>query len=161
MAQSKSGPMDLNSERLKYEEEVAAALQPVQKKYVGRLKVLQKVLMKNGNKDDVAAVEAELEKMGTAMAQQMRYPIEGKWVVKYQNGAIRTYHIHADGAVEFLEANLAGRFTKNGADVLVDFGDDKLERFYWSTVLVVEHYNPKNTYGTQAAQTTGFAEKIP
>src|SRR5579859_4905471 len=146
LAQNKSGPTDLASERLKYEEEFATALRPIQKRYVNRLTILQKSLARKGNKEGAAAVEVELEKMGAAMAQQTRYPIEGQWVVKYQSGAVRTYVIHADGSVDFVEEKQAGRFTKNGNDVLIDFGDNKLERLYWNTVLVVEHYNPKDTY---------------
>jgi hypothetical protein len=161
LAQKKSGPTDLASERQKYEEEISTALEPVQKRYVTRLTALQKSLSRKGDKAGAAAIEAELEKMGAAMAQQMRYPIEGQWVVKYQSGAIRTYVIHADGSVEFVEANQTGKFMKNGSDVLVDFGDNKLERFYWNTVLVVEHYDPKSTYGTEPPKLTGFAEKKP
>jgi hypothetical protein len=158
-AQGRSGPTDLATERQKYEEEVAAALQPVQKRYITRLTTLQKLLARKGDKAGATAVETELERMGAAMAQQMRYPIEGQWVVKYQSGAIRTYVIHADGSVEFVEEKQRGRFTKNGDDVLVDFGDNKIERFYWNTVLVVEHYNPKSEYGTAPPKLTGFAEK--
>lgn len=158
-AQSKPGPTDLATERQKYDEEIAGALQPVQKRYVTRLKALQKLLAKKGDKVGAAAVEAELEKMGAAIAQQMRYPIEGKWNVKYQSGAARTYVIHADGGVEFVEEQQTGKFAKNGDDVLVDFGDNKVERFHWSTVLVVEHYNPKSDYGTAPPKLTGFAEK--
>src|SRR5437016_1192102 len=76
VAQNSSGPTDLAGERKRYEEEIATALQPVQKRYTTRLKALQKLLAKKGDKAGVAAVEAELEKMGTAMAQQLRYPIE-------------------------------------------------------------------------------------
>jgi hypothetical protein len=159
LAQKKSGPTDLASERQRYEEEIAAALEPVQKRYVTRLTALQNSLTRKGDKVGAATIEAELEKMGAAMTQQMRYPIEGKWVLKYQSGAIRTYIIHADGTVEFVEEKQSGKFTKNGSDVLVDFGDNKLERFYWNTVLVVEHYNPKSTYGTEPPKLTGFAEK--
>jgi hypothetical protein len=160
-AQSRSGPSDLSAEQLKYEEELAAALQPVQKRYVTRLQAMQKLMARKGDKAGAAAVEAELEKVGAAIAQQMRYPIEGKWLVRYQSGATRTYVIHADGSVEFVEENQTGKFTKNGANVLVDFGDNKVERFYWNTVLVVEHYNPKASYGTAPPNLTGFAEKVP
>jgi len=122
---------------------------------------MQKLMARKGNKAGVSEVEAELEKIGAAISQQMRYPIEGKWLVRYQSGATRTYDIHTDGSVEFVEANQIGKFTKNGVDVLVDFNDNKLERVYWSTVLVVEHYDPKESYGTGPPKLAGFAEKAP
>lgn len=160
-AQNNPAQSDLAAEQLKYDQELAAALQPVQKRYIARLEGLQKRLARKGDKTGAAAVEAELEKLGAAVSQQMRYPIEGKWLVRYHSGATRTYAIHADETVEFIEEKMVGRFKKDGQNVLIDFNDNKLERLYWNTVLVVEHYDPKTAYGNTPPKFSGFAEKVP
>ena len=160
-AQNNPVVSDLYAEQLKYDQELAAALQPVQKRYIARLEGMQKRMVRKGDKAGALAVEAELEKLGAAVVQQMRYPIEGKWIVRYHSGATRTYVIHADETVEFLEERQSGRFTKDGQNVLVDFGDNKLERIYWNTVLVVDHYDPKASYGNSPPKFSGFAEKAP
>ena len=150
---------DVAAERKKFDDEVARAAQPIQKRYTSRLKLLQKTLAKAGDEVGVAGVEAELERLGLSTAQQTKYPIEGVWNVLYSNDNKRTYRIGADGRVDFLDLNTVGRFTRNGDDVLVDFGDGKLERFYWKSVLAVEHYDPKTRYGAGLPNLTGLADK--
>src|SRR5438270_13006078 len=57
LAQKKSGPTDLASERRKYAEEIAAALEPVQKRYVTRLTASQKSRSRKGRNAGEAASE--------------------------------------------------------------------------------------------------------
>lgn len=161
VAQSNKTASSFNSEKARYQEEAAAVLLPVQKRYTTRLRVLRKALVTRGDTGGVAEVEAELERLETATGELNQSPIEGKWLVTYQSGAKRTYFIKANGTVQFPENNSVGRFTKQGREVLVDFGDNKLERFYWKPVLVVEHYDPKTKFGIAPPNTTGTAEKAP
>ena len=80
--------------------------------------------------------------------------------MEYTSRAKRVYVIEANGGVTFLDSGTRGHFTKVGNDVLVDFGDNKLERFHWKTVLAVEHFDPKSTYGVSDAKLYGFAYKV-
>jgi hypothetical protein len=160
MAQTKKTASTLAAEREKYEEECATALQPVQKRYANRLKTLQKTLQKKGDKDAIVEIETELERLGDGKAQQANYPIEGHWKVEYTGGIVRNYIIDADGGVQFVEGKMVGHFTRNGDDILLEFNEDKLERLHWKTVLAVEHYVPKSSYGVAEPLLKGFAYKV-
>jgi hypothetical protein len=87
-----------------------------------------------------------------------RSPIpSGVWAITYTpNRATRTYTVKEDGSVLFVEAGTKGRLTRKGADLLLDFGDGKLERVTLARDgrLFVEHFNPK------AAFPDGFPDQI-
>jgi hypothetical protein len=160
IAESKKSASSVAAEREKYEQECATALQPVQKRYLTRLKALQKILRKKGDDAGVAEIDVELERLGAAGVQQLNYPIEGQWKVEYTDGAIRNYILDSQGNVKFVEGERMGRITHSGDDVLLDFNDNIVERLRWKTVLMVEHFRPKSTYGQAEPALTGFAYKV-
>lgn len=78
--------------------------------------------------------------------------LAGSWQVAYSNGAERTYEIDALGNVAFENGRQRGSFEMRGDDIILDFGDGKLER--WGPTnsgLVIEHYDDARMYPGRAA----------
>ncbi|MEQ8785367.1 MAG: hypothetical protein RIC55_03675 [Pirellulaceae bacterium] len=74
-------------------------------------------------------------------------PYLGKWAIKYTNGISRHYAIAEDGVVYFSEETSESRLTFREGDLVVDFGDGKLERLELrGEQLWVEHYLPPSSY---------------
>ena len=75
---------------------------------------------------------------------------QGRWVIKYSNGVFRRYVIDADGGVTSLGRggqDTKGKLAQEGNDVLLDFGDNKLERLQViDGTLRVQHFNPASSY---------------
>jgi hypothetical protein len=74
----------------------------------------------------------------------------GTWTVRYANNTTREYTIAEDGSVTDQDKRRA-RLKRKGGVVLLDFGDDKLERLKLQTawngkLLLVAHYSPASTY---------------
>lgn len=86
--------------------------------------------------------------------------LAGRWRVDYTNGAVRTYLIEADGRVRFLEKQMTGQVSRRNGDLILDFGDGKLERLKFEPALRVEHFNPASSYpsGQAAATASGFMQ---
>jgi hypothetical protein len=94
--------------------------------------------------------------------------IAGVWAIKYDNGHARRYAISALGAVIWLDedgvkppAHRETKVARQGADLLVDWGDDgKIERISLARGhLHVEHFNPKDKYLAHAAPLIGTGTK--
>lgn len=153
-------PEVLQKERESHRREVELALQPLTKKYVNRLKAAQKSLSRQGDVEGALAVKREID-FFAAQTDSGRVPsLEGKWIIQYENGTQRTYIIRPNGRVLMAEEKLEGRISKNGGDVVLDFGDGKLERLSVKSVLTVEHFNPKSGYPT-SKPVVGTGKKEP
>jgi len=73
--------------------------------------------------------------------------LQGAWTIKYTNGATRIYLIDSFGNVAFPAEKLHGRLASKDGDILLDFGDGKLERLELAgSSLRIEHYEPAKMY---------------
>lgn len=76
--------------------------------------------------------------------------VPGTWLVKYHpNGVRRTYVVKPSGDVSCTEgtSTFTGKIKKDGAGLLLDFNDGKLERLTFAGNRVfVEHYDPKGSF---------------
>lgn len=79
-------------------------------------------------------------------------PLAGIWRVSYSNGVERQYEIDALGNVALDRGLQRGSLELRGNDVVLDFGDGKLERWVLNTGgLVVEHYDDARMYPGRAS----------
>jgi hypothetical protein len=79
-------------------------------------------------------------------------PLAGIWRVAYSNGVDRQYEIDALGNVSLDRGSQRGSLELRGNDVVLDFGDGKLERWVLTTGgLVVEHYDDARIYPGRAS----------
>src|SRR5207244_3245077 len=87
----------------------------------------------------------------------------GKWAVTYGNRSTREYLIDADGNVtQPDEDDRRAKLRWRGADLLLDFGDGKLERLKLTGGrLRVEHFNPAGTYPRGRPDTVGTGVRKP
>jgi len=73
--------------------------------------------------------------------------LAGAWTVRYSNGAIRRYEFDAAGNVLFVDLKQTTALSRLGNDVVLDFGDGKLERIRFADgVLLLEHFDPASRY---------------
>ncbi|MCI0359640.1 MAG: hypothetical protein L0211_14280 [Planctomycetaceae bacterium] len=73
--------------------------------------------------------------------------LAGSWKIAYANGAVRRYTIEEEGSVVFVEEQRRGTLAKRDRDVVLDFGDGKLERLgLVNETLLIEHFNPATSY---------------
>jgi hypothetical protein len=130
--------------RLKFEQEISAALKPVEKRYLAKLEALQKDLAR---KKDVAGALAVKAAMNTfkskPLSSQLTSTLEGTWMVKYSNGVVRTYIITEDGVVKFVEGEMTGKLVWNQGAWQIEFSDGKLERISMKRMLDIEHYTSR------------------
>lgn len=88
---------------------------------------------------------------------------QGRWVIKYDNRAVRTYVIDAKGIVASYPTGRPrgqGRLTLFGNDVLLNLGDGKLERLrVVDGTLRVEHFNPASSF-PQRITSIGVGTKV-
>jgi hypothetical protein len=86
---------------------------------------------------------------------------EGKWVITYANSAVRHYILDARGNVTFSEADQRATLTRINGQLLLAFGDGKLERVKLvDGKLQVEHFNPPSDYPNKP-NTTGVGTRQP
>lgn len=142
---------DIVAAKDKYLRELRSAVGPIQKRYLTRLESLQRDLTRRGNLDGALAAKAAIESIEKELTSYPVTSFAGVWALKYSNGVTRTYIISRDGTVRFVEKNMTGRLVQNGRDILLNFGDGKLERLSFRLVLDIQHY------GTQKA----LAERRP
>jgi hypothetical protein len=73
----------------------------------------------------------------------------------------RSYTIDANGQVQFPGERKQGQLTSDGADVVIDFKDGKIERLKIEDgKLLVEHFNPKSDYPDRVGA-RGMGVKVP
>ena len=71
---------------------------------------------------------------------------DGKWLIKYRNGASRHYTIKG-GDVFFKDENVSGKIEERNKDIVIVFENDQLEIIKLTgEKLIVDHYNPVATY---------------
>ncbi len=78
----------------------------------------------------------------------MQSQLVGKWDIQHwPNRGKRTYIITPSGAVHFIEENRNTVLVRRENDILLDFGDGKLERLNPSNDrLFIEHFSPKSDF---------------
>jgi hypothetical protein len=95
--------------------------------------------------------------------------VKAKWVPgTYQirqtpNGVIRTYVVHTNGTVSFVEENRQGQLKPygSGGSFTLDLGDEKLERLTFADGRVfVEHFAPKSDFGKNPPNQVGIGELV-
>ena len=124
--------------RGKYESDLAAAVEPIQKRYKDRLESLQRELTKKGDLDGALAAKSALEQLAGEAAVSEWQRFAGKWTVQNDNGATHTYEISKDGAVHYIEEGTKLRLEARSGDVVLDFGGGKIERL--TTALTTEMF---------------------
>jgi len=73
--------------------------------------------------------------------------LRGKWTISYDNGEERLYVIVRNGKVGFPAERRQAKLKWRGNDLLLDFGDKKVERLTLKgEELHVEHFSPAGTY---------------
>ena len=89
---------------------------------------------------------------------------QGRWVIKYSNGTFRRYVIDANGGVTCLghgDQNVQGKLTQSGNEILLDLGDNKLERLQvMDGTLRVQHFSPASSYPYSVTE-VGIGIKMP
>jgi hypothetical protein len=82
------------------------------------------------------------------VAADLREPFrefEGRWLIKYTNGAERQYAIDPSGIV--VNGESTSRLALKSGEVLLDFKDGTIERLeVHANTLQVEHFNPARKY---------------
>jgi hypothetical protein len=152
-------PDPLKVARSTFESQMKLAIDPVLKRYEKQLQKMESELTKKNETEAAEAVKVELKRAQKLSGMILGVPIQGEWTVKYTSGGMRTYQIRNDGTVRFVEENRVGRILRYGDDLLLDFGDMKLERLTMQTVISVEHYYPATQFLKGQPKLTGIAEK--
>jgi len=87
------------------------------------------------------------------------YP-RGTWTITYSNGATRTYRFSGRTALWLDNRSIRGRLYYQGNNLLLEFGDGKIERLTLEPEgLVVEHWNSKGS-SVRPAEITGTGNLI-
>lgn len=101
--------------------------------------------------EELAALEAGSTRPGSTAKKTHLKLYEGTWILAYKKGNGRRYVIDADGGVTWgtRRATLTGR----GADLILDFGDGKLERVRLAgRRLQIEHFDPATNFPRKMTQ---------
>ena len=147
-------PAELTQARALYERDVEFANRPIRDRYVSKLDALKRALGARGDARAALAVQDEIDRVkGSSPQATGKGRFEGRWTVRYDNGAVRKLSIDANDMVTMLEENdkptakLRGKIQAKGNDSLLDLGDAKIERWNFSNgTLIIEHFFPKSTY---------------
>jgi hypothetical protein len=134
--------------------------------YERKLRVALDAALKSKNLEEANRINAEMKSLSQAeVATNPFDAFAGTWTVTYTNGAVRSYLFDAKGVGRFtrethegrtLDAVQNGRLQQRGKDIVIDWGDGKIERL---TVvdgrMFVEHFNPASRYGRSPTETMG------
>ncbi len=154
-------PMELERLREWKEKAIASATDPINQKYVEYLSALRKQFTQLGKLQEALAVDAELKNSQSPKGSPVNPPgqapdvtfkeYEGIWTVTYKSGFTHKYSIAADGKVTIIAGGNGERqLYKKKGDTLLDFADNKLERFQMkSGRLFVEHWSPVGSYAAR------------
>lgn len=131
-----------------------AAVQAAAEKLRPRLQIALERATKARQIDVAKTLMAELDGLGAGALPVFGAgggdAVPGTWSIKYHpNGVRRTYVVKPNGDVSCTEGTSAftGKIKKEGADLLLDFNDGKLERLTFAGNRVfVEHYDPKGSF---------------
>jgi len=132
---------------------------------LNRVKV-EKALESLPKAESLAATEPAQESTkpptrNTPTTKPMEPRLIGSWKLTYGGGAIRNYQFDGRGNVFFVELQQTGRLARRGDDLLLDFGDGKLERLrIVDGAVLVDHYDPASRY-PDSPTLTGRAEPAP
>lgn len=147
---------DLATARVKFEQEIAAAIKPVEKRYLARLETLQKELTRKKDIDGAYRAKVAIDELkANPVSSQLGATLEGTWSVKYSNGNTRSYVVSADGGVRFLEDKMTGKVTWDKDAWVFDFGDGKFERGTVQRMLHIEHYTSNVEFDERKPSITG------
>jgi hypothetical protein len=101
--------------------------------------------------EELAALEASSTRPGSTAKRTHLKLYEGTWILAYQKGNGRRYVIDAEGNVSW--GPRRARLTGRGADLILDFGDGKLERVRLAgRRLQVEHFDPATSFPRKPTQ---------
>lgn len=151
-------PAELVAARARYQAEVRQALDPIRERHLRRPEALQRTLTREADLNGANAVAQEIERVRAPA--EAPPPLDGSWTVRYDNdGAVRTYQIRGEQVRWDDQGRLrVGELSRAGDELLLDFGDGKLERLSLKPVLQVEHFDPKELYRTGRPSDRGTGE---
>lgn len=93
------------------------------------------------------AVASKMNSDSRPVAEAEAAKFAGNWLARWKNGFVHHYQIGNDGGVYEWEINQGSQLYKHGNDVLLDYNEDKLERFsIRDQQLHVEQWFPRGDY---------------
>jgi hypothetical protein len=145
------------------QQDLQKELGPIFQKHEKRLASLKKALTQKGDLKAATAVEADLKRI-ELQKEQVLYSNQwaGNWDVSYSNGVKRNYTLLPGGRVRSIEngRETVGKAMRSGSNVLLDFGDGKLEVLSLSPVLQVKHFMNPAGWEKRQPDARGTGERL-